>query len=108
MAGGRAMISPQALEIFRPFARMIAEELAEIQRPKDEPVIMDGPVGDRKLKGIPGIMEIFQCSRSKATRIRNSGVIDGAITRVSSKIFLVDERKALEAMEKRMRGGRRY
>ena len=101
-------IPPQAFEIFRPFARMIAEELAELQNPREEPEVIEGPVGSRVLKGIQGIMDIFQCSRSKASKIKDSGIIDGAITRISSRIFLVNEKKALEIMEKKMKGGRRY
>lgn len=101
-------INAQSLEFLRPFARMIAEELAKMQKPEEEPEIIEGPVGDRKLKGIPGIMEIFKCSRSHATRIRNSGMIDNAIIRVSPRVFLVDERKALEVMDKKKKGGRRY
>lgn len=60
----------------------------------------------RKLRGIPGIMEIFKCGRSKASEIRKSGIIDDAIT-TSGNVFLVDEQKALELMNKR-KGGRRY
>ena len=108
MLASSVKITPQAFEIFRPFARMIAEELAEIQKPKEEPKIIESPVGERKLKGVKGIMEIFQCSRGNAARIKDSGIIDGAITRISPRVFLVDERKALEAMEKKKKGGRRY
>ena len=92
----------QLYELLRPFARMVAEELQEIQKPKEE------PAGNRKLRGIQGIMEIFKCSRSKASRIKDSGIIDGAITRISQRVFLVDEQKALEAMSKKPKGGRRY
>lgn len=98
----------QVYELLRPFARMVAEELLEIQKPKeDEPVT--SPIGERKLRGISGIMEIFNCSRSHATRIKDSGIIDCAITHISPRVFFTDERKALEAMEKKKpKGGRRY
>lgn len=60
----------------------------------------------RLVRGIPGIMEIFQCSRSKASEIRNFGIIDKAIT-VSGRVFLVDVEKALDLMNK-TKGGRHY
>ena len=107
-------ITPQAFEIFRPFARMIAEEMLEIQRleveppAKEAPQEVELPEGKRILRGISGIMEIFKCSRSQAARIKDSGIIDSAITKISAKIFLVNEERALEAMEKKKKGGRRY
>ena len=94
----------QIYELFRPFARMVAEELANMQEARDK---LAKP-SSRQLKGISGIMEIFQCSRSKASRIKESGIIDSAITNVSGRIFLVDEQKALDAMNKKPKGGRRY
>ena len=54
----------------------------------------------RRLKGIPGIMEIFQCGRSKAVQIRASGDIDEAIT-TNGRLFWIDENKALELMKNR-------
>ena len=96
----------QLYELLRPFARMVAEELQEIQKPKEEPIEVSEC--NRRLRGIQGIMEIFKCSRSKASRIKDSGIIDGAITRISQRVFLVDEQKALDAMNKKPKGGRRY
>lgn len=93
----------QLYELLRPFARMVAEELANIQKPVEEQY-----EETKQYRGIRGIMEIFKCSRSKASRIKESGLIDSAITNVSEKIFLVDEQKALEAMSKKPKGGRRY
>lgn len=91
----------QLYELFRPFAKMVAEEIVAMQQTKEEPV-----QSSRQLRGIPGIMKIFQCSRSKASRIKESGIIDSAITNVSEKIFLIDEKKALEAVSKRRNSGR--
>lgn len=93
----------QINEALRFFARMVAEEVLKLQQPREEPAAKQ----TRQLKGIPGIMEIFHCSRSKACRIKESGVIDGAITRIGGRLFLVDEQKALQAFESR-KGGRRY
>ena len=94
----------QIYEILRPFARMVAEELAKLQEPKHE---QKQKQESRKLRGVEGIMTIFKCSRSKATKLKESGVLDDAITRVSGRIFLIDEQKAIEAVDKK-RMGRRY
>ena len=50
--------------------------------------------------GLDGIAEIFNCSRTTAQRIKNSGVLDKAITQVGRKITInVD--KALEIKNRR-------
>ncbi len=49
--------------------------------------------------GIAGIMEIFNCKSSKANQIKQSGVIDDAITQSGRKI-VIDKRLALELMRK--------
>jgi len=92
----------QLYELLRPFARMVAEEIAAISQ---EPPLPQEP--SRKLKGIPGIMEIFKCSRSKACEMKASGELDDAIINYSGRLFLIDEQKALAIKEKRQ-GGRRY
>ena len=58
----------------------------------------------KMLSGIPGIMEIAQCSRSKASKLRKSGVLDAVITSIG-RGFLIDTNKALELLKNR-RGGR--
>lgn len=49
-----------------------------------------------------GIAQLFGCSRSTAARIKNSGVIDDAITQVGRKI-LVDADKALALVKEKNR-----
>jgi|SRR5690554_3453153 len=49
-------------------------------------------------KGIKGIQEIFQCSKSKALGIRASGIIDDACIQ-NGNSFLIDKNKALELMK---------
>lgn len=50
----------------------------------------------RVLRGLPGLMEIFKCSRSKAMRIKASGAIDAAISQeCPGGAFYVDEELAL-------------
>lgn len=56
--------------------------------------------GKRLVYGLDGIAEIFNCSRTTAQRIKNSGVLDKAITQVGRKITInVD--KALEIKNRR-------
>ena len=45
--------------------------------------------------GIGGIMRIFNCSRTQANRIKQSGIIDGAIRQVG-RLIVTDPEKALE------------
>lgn len=45
--------------------------------------------------GIAGIAELFGCSKTTANRIKQSGIIDGAITQYGNKI-VVNAEKALE------------
>lgn len=50
----------------------------------------------RILRGYAGLMEIFQCSRSKAMRIKASGAIDAAISQeCPGGTFYIDEELAL-------------
>ena len=51
-------------------------------------------------KGIRGIMEIFQCAKSKAVGIRASGIIDGACIQ-NGNSFLVDKSLALQLMREK-------
>lgn len=92
----------QLYELLRPFARMVAEEIVAMQQPAKQAV-----QPSRRLKGIAGIMTIFQCSRSKAHEMKASGELDAAITTFGGRSFLIDEQKALAIKEKKQ-GGRRY
>lgn len=71
-------------------------ELKEIIR---EIVRTSAPEEDTRKKeyayGIKGLTEIFGCSEVTARRIRKSGVVDGAITKLGRKI-VIDKEKALE------------
>lgn len=49
-------------------------------------------------KGINGIMEIFQCSKSKAIAIRASGIINDACIQ-NGNSFLIDRKSALNLMK---------
>lgn len=74
------------------FAKVIIHELQEaslINATKEETY---------SFKGIKGIMEIFQCSKSKAVAIRASGIIDDACIQ-NGNSFLIDRRTALNLMK---------
>ena len=50
--------------------------------------------------GVKGIAQLFGCSKSTAARIKNSGVINDAITQVGRKI-VVDADKALALVKEK-------
>jgi len=81
----------------KPVAMMTGEELLAIQReaiaeiPKEE-VTSTLP---EFVYGISGIMQLFNCSKSKAQKIKNSGVITGAIQQ-DQRTIIVDTRLALK------------
>ena len=56
------------------------------------------PYNKKYVLGINGIASLFGCSKSTAQRIKNSGVIDDAITQVQRKI-LVDADLALQLVK---------
>lgn len=66
-----------------------------------ESLSVDGysqPSNMKYVQGINGIANLFGCSKSTAQRIKNSGVIDDAITQVQRKI-LVDADLALQLVK---------
>lgn len=63
-----------------------------IQEPEPQPA----PQPRKAMEyGIGGIMRIFNCSRTQANRIKQSGMIDGAIRQVG-RLIVTDPEKALE------------
>ncbi|NDV66921.1 DUF3853 family protein [Bacteroides sp. 224] len=71
-------------------AKVLAFELEEKRKVENE-----SP--SYTCKGIRGIMDIFQCSKSKAMGIRASGIIDDACIQ-NGNSFLVDRNIALQLM----------
>ncbi len=54
--------------------------------------------------GIKGLCELLQCSRATAIRIKNSGVIEKAITQTGRKI-IIDAQLALDLIKSSKKGG---
>ena len=74
-------------------AKILAFEIVETQKQGND-------THSYSYKGIKGIMDIFQCSKSKAMGIRASGIIDGACIQ-NGNSFLVDRDIALMLMREK-------
>ena len=76
---------------------LTAGELLElIKSAVGEPAATAAPdTGKAYVYGLAGLMELFGCSKNTASRIKQSGVIDKAITQVGS-LIVTDAKKALE------------
>lgn len=85
-------------------ADMDGEELVYLLQSFSKPekeIHVQEPVKAEKnyVYGIAGIAHIFGCSIPTASRIKRSGIIDGAISQVGRKIT-IDVEKALELANK--------
>ena len=49
--------------------------------------------------GLKGLAKILGCSRTTASKIKNSGMIDDAISQVG-KLIVIDKKKVLEIIAK--------
>lgn len=90
-------MNEELLELLRPFAKMVAEELVKVMPQPATP--------SEQYSGIDGIAAIFKCGRTKAQAMKNSGVLDSTIT---GKKFIVDKQKALAAMQAKNRKFHKY
>lgn len=84
-------MNEELLEMLRPFAKMVAEELVKV---------MPQPA-------TPSEQYSVKCGRTKAQAMKNSGVLDSAITSTGKK-FIVDKQKALAAMQEKNRKFHKY
>lgn len=73
--------------------------LAREKIPRTEVEVIKEP-NKKYVYGRAGIAELFQCSKTTASRIKNSGLIDGAYRQVG-RLIIVDAEKALELAAKR-------
>lgn len=74
-------------------ADLTTDELQALIRTTVAEALQNG--APRWVKGIPGIMEIYDCSESTAKRIKRSGSIDKAI-RQQGRTFMVNATLALQ------------
>lgn len=84
--------------LLKPVVMMTGEELLAIQKEAIAGVSNgDAAAGTLPefVYGIPGIMQLFNCSKSKAQKIKNSGVISGAIQQ-DQRTIIIDTRLALK------------
>ena len=80
----------------KPLFSLTVAEFLEIQKKAEQPVIVDFTEKPNKhVYGLAGIMQLFNCSRKTANRIKQSGKIDKAIQQCGRKI-IVDAELALE------------
>lgn len=87
---------------------MTGEEFLYLQQNSELPERQPYVVADKSKKyvyGIKGIAELFGCSIPTASRIKQSGKIDRAVTQIGRKI-IVDAELALE-LAGRKTGGRK-
>lgn len=73
--------------------------LAREKIPRTEVDVVKEP-SKKYVYGRAGIAELFKCSKTTASRIKNSGLIDGAYRQVG-RLIIVDAEKALELAAKR-------
>jgi hypothetical protein len=71
------------------------ELIDAIKKYQQPTTIIQEPKEKWLVYGREGLAELFGCSKKHADTIRNSGVIDKAVSRIG-KIIVVDAEKALE------------
>lgn len=80
----------------REFAALMRSTLKEMENGKEE------EPKKRFVFGLDGICDLFGCSKSTAERIKQSGIIDAAISQVKRKI-VVDADLALQLFSNNMK-----
>lgn len=93
------MISEETLN--KPIMMMTGREFLELFKiVKEEKAESKTYNSEDYAKGIPGLMELLKCGRSKAQQIKSSGVIDEAIIQDGRYIF-IEKKKALELLKEK-------
>ena len=79
-----------------PLFRLTAGEFLDLLERGSKPEVIDTTKGETKhVYGLAGLAELFGCSKTQASRIKQSGKIDGAITQVGN-LIITEAEKALE------------
>ncbi len=84
-----------------PLWQLTVADLMDILKEIQQQPIIQQPE-KRFVHGLAGIAKLFGCSRTTASEIKRSGVIDGAITQVGRTI-VVDAELALDLAKNRKR-----
>jgi hypothetical protein len=85
-----------------PIWQLTVQEFLELQQEALRPQTVIQQPEKRLVHGLEGIAQLFGCSRTTASEIKKSGVIDDAITQVGRTI-VVDADLALQLAKKRKR-----
>lgn len=85
-----------------PIWQLTVQEFLELQQEALKPQTVIQQPEKRLVHGLEGIAQLFGCSRTTASEIKKSGVIDDAITQVGRTI-VVDADLALQLAKKRKR-----
>lgn len=79
-----------------PLFRLTAGEFLDLLERGTQPETIDTTKdGTKHVYGLAGIAELFGCSKTQASRIKQSGKINGALTQVGN-LIIVEAEKALE------------
>ena len=92
-----------ALELNKPIVSATLADLKELlQEMQMEqslvPAVLNKPSEKRYVYGLAGIAQLFQCSMSTAYRIKQSGILDPAISQVN-RLLVVDADYALDLLK---------
>jgi hypothetical protein len=85
-----------------PIWQLTVADLLEILKEAQQPQPVMQQPQKKYVHGLAGIAELFGCSRTTASEIKKSGVIDGAITQVGRTI-VVDMDLALQLAKNRQK-----
>lgn len=79
----------------KPLWQLTVAEFLELQNKQELPVIVKDTTNEKYVYGIAGIEKIFGCSKSTANRIKQSGIIDKAISQ-TGRTIVIDSELALK------------
>lgn len=75
-----------------PLLNLTVEEFLEVSKK----IVAD----ENYAHGLKGLAKFLGCSRSKASKLKSSGILDEAITQ-NGNIIIIDKKKALELLRKK-------
>jgi hypothetical protein len=89
------------LNLDSPLWQLTIREFIELMKRVEQPPIINKIIDPENIEfGILGIMKTFNVKRSTACKIKKSGAIDGAISKIGAKRFSIDAIKARKLLNK--------